>query len=161
MTASSAPNRRRLWIIVGLVAIIVIAVGIWRHDWWRESQGFVGKGIDDATQQEIERQGWIKLPKSATHVQSRIEGFQDKLALLRFELPRADVEGFIENSLSISTQEFPPNLRTSVGFVSWWQPQEATQPEFYQGQRGSVRQWIIIDKTDPKHPIIYVTTMEQ
>jgi hypothetical protein len=111
---------------------------------------------DDIT--TIEQDAEIKIPASARELYAMVSGFRELDTWVRFDLPESDLQQFLagtrcDSALTpVSAQDFPLNATGP----DWWQPGNAEHLENCQGGISTLRQTVMVDRTDPHTLKIYV-----
>lgn len=162
-------NKRRRWLFITLVlGIVVCAVGIISAILF--SCNYPSREIFDATTIDVEGEAAIPqieraleapLPESATNIHFYYTSWLDYFMQIRFDLPRADVEGFLDSIRHMCFDAMPRennymSFNVEEGRKSWWNTYRA---EVFVGteQCGDNPYWeFLIDQTDDDVWIVYI-----
>ena len=145
-----------LCLVVPLVATIAMRRGIGQSFSWFETNR------SDLSIENIEGFSDIDLPASATNLQSNLSGSGDLVLRARFDLPAADLPGFLAGT------RFPPLTEAAVPPLiadpfeqPWWKPLEvrqfqAAKTSYERPGAGRLYQAVLIDTAGVQTYTIYL-----
>jgi hypothetical protein len=157
-------SRRWLWWLAGLAGLAVASCAIMALLGlrWLASNPLLGGYQEDLTTAQIESIGRIALPPTASGIQARAGGFQDRFISIRFDMAPADLEPFLRSTRytpSISPTAEVPFQSIDVD-APWWRPQDAKRFEAGANVVDGISQTVLIDMTNAQQYIVYVQTFE-
>jgi hypothetical protein len=129
----------------------------------------LGDDTDAPTPPQIEKYGRLKLPPVAKNLGARLEGFQDHILWVRFNMAPADEAVFwtstkcstalsVESTAVAKYKEIEQGMNATTN-PPWWKPLPLTDFTA-RSAGGSFSQVIIIDKKNPKEFIVYICYFE-
>jgi hypothetical protein len=144
------------WLLGGLAAaFMVLGGGLW----------LLVRALDSparVSNQTIEDVGRVHLPPSARDVQAALEGFQDRLLHLRFDMAAADLPSF-ESGLTcrlgpVSTA--PPTALAGSLEAPWWTPTRGHAWRACEGDAQWFHQSAAVEVSRPGRATVYLVVFE-
>jgi hypothetical protein len=144
---------------VGVVGCAIIGFLGWR---WLEASPLFSGYQEDLTTAQIESIGRIKLPPSATGIQARAGGFQDRFISIRFDMAPGELESFLRSTRYTPAigpaTEIP--FQALVEDAPWWRPQDAQRFQAGTNFVDGISQSVLVDTTDAERYVVYIQTFE-
>ena len=107
----------------------------------------------------IEGNAEIKLPTSAHEIYAYTTGMRDIFIMVRFSMDPNELPEFMSSTLCDQPLIKSKTLqKASENNFAWWTPDQAKYSEECFGEKGFSHQQIIVDMSDEKSFIVYVST---
>jgi hypothetical protein len=122
------------------------------------------KDVSNIPPAKIEAFADLRLPASATDLQSHLSGFQDESSLrVRFAILPSDLQSFMRTTRFTEplSSSGIPDLIAEPFDLPWWKPRTvqhylAGKTTFQREDAGRQYQAILIDTSDPQRYIVYL-----
>jgi hypothetical protein len=154
-----APRHLWRWVLVGaaVTAIVLVACAglAYLGLRWSVEGMFAQEELSPAA---VERFARIKLPPSASELQTRVVGFQDHQVHIRFRMAAADLPAFLAGSACpgpLVADEMPGVMRLSID-RPWWTPERAQRFASCRVIAPSFTEAILVDMTVPEIYTVYI-----
>jgi hypothetical protein len=152
--------------IIAIVATISISCVVLGFAAVRALDAMWKSELDDPSLESIEHYARVKLPAQATNRRAMVDGFQDKRAWVRFDLPADRSADWVQKNLpGATTLSSPPEWMTTMSPATtrdWWKPLQSSNTTCYQlDKAGSYSQTVVIHQVNEKTHTLYLLTADQ
>lgn len=167
----SSPRQigRKTWLLpaiiggVFILAPLLICGGF--YAWLRFTDTpLLGVDTEKLTTAQIQNVGRFTLPGSAANVRAHLQGFQDKLLHVRFDIAPSDLPALLASTRcgALSKTEVPSTMKHSFGTFPWWiQSLPASFEAGEGGKPGSYGQMILVNESNPAQFTVFYICAEQ
>ncbi|HEX7243196.1 MAG TPA: hypothetical protein VF263_23125 [Longimicrobiaceae bacterium] len=144
--ALSGPRAGRLGLVLALLALA----------------GCHPPGTQETTleREEIERRAQVRLPPGARDVHVHTETGIDSMVMLRFAIDAGELGAFLASAgfTEPLREELRPFTPSDSEGLAWWHPERATRARGGHRADEDRASEVMVDLTDPEHPVVYLKT---